>query len=64
MEGQAVRAGMEGVMKDNGIEFGAFQSGYIQRNKCRKLMRCGGDIAKYMMEFLQSMPAGKKYCTD
>ena len=52
MEGQTVRAEMEGVMKDNGIEFGAFQSGYIQRNKCRKLMRCGGDIAKYMTEFL------------
>ena len=27
VEGQTVRAGMEGVMKDNGIEFGAFRGG-------------------------------------
>ena len=52
MEGQTVRAGMKGVMKDNGIKFSAFRAGYIQRNGCRKLMSCGGEITKYMTEFL------------
>ena len=52
VEGQTVRAGMEGVMKDNGIKFGAFWAGDIQRNGCRKLMSCGGEITKYMTEFL------------
>ena len=42
VEGQTVRAGMEGVMKDNGIELGAFRAGDIQGNGCRKLMSCGG----------------------
>ena len=64
MERQTVRVGMEGVMKDNGIEFGAFWAGYIQGNVCRKLMSCGGEIKKYMTEFLQSMPAGQKNCSD
>ena len=27
-------------------------------------MRCGGDIIKYMTEFLQSMPSGQKKCSD
>ena len=44
-------------MKDNGIDFGAFWAGDIQENGCRKLMSCGGDITKSMMEFLQSMPS-------
>ena len=60
MEGQTVRAGMEGVMKDNGIEFGAFRAGDIQVNGCRKLMSCGGEIKKYITELLHSMPAGQK----
>ena len=51
-------------MKDNGIEFGAFRAGDIQGNGCRKLMRCGGEITKYMTEFLHSMPAGQKNCSD
>ena len=38
--------------------------GDIQGNGCRKLMRCGGEITKYMTEFLQSMPEGKKNCSD
>ena len=42
VEGHTVRAGMESVMKDNGIEFGAFRAGDIQGNGCRKLMSCGG----------------------
>ena len=52
VEGQTVRAGMKGVRKDNGIKLGAFRAGYIQGNGCRKLMSCGGGIAKYMTEFL------------
>ena len=32
VEGQTVRAGMEGVMKDNRIEFGAFRAVDIQGN--------------------------------
>ena len=64
MEGQTLIAGMEGVMKDNGIEFGAFWAGDIQGNRCRKLMSCGGEIKKYMAEFLQSMPAVQKNCSD
>ena len=32
MEVQIVRAGMEGAMIDNGIEFGAFWTEYIQGN--------------------------------
>ena len=52
VEGQTLIAGMEGVMKDNGIEFGAFWAGDIQGNGCRKLMSCGGEITKYMTEFL------------
>ena len=64
MEGQTVRAGMEGVMKDNGIEFGAFRAGYIQGNGCLNLMSCGGGVTKYMTEFLQSMPAGQKNCKE
>ena len=52
MEGQTVRAGMEGVMKDNGIKLGAFLEGDIQGNGCRKLMSFGGEIKKYMTEFL------------
>ena len=51
-EGQTVRAVMEGVMKDNGIEFGAFWAGDIQGNGCRKLMSCGGEITKFMTKFL------------
>ena len=64
MEGQIVRAGMEVVMKDNGIEFSAFRVGDIQGNGCRKLMSCGEEITKYMTEFLQIMPAGQKNCID
>ena len=64
VEGQKVRSAMEGVMKDNGIKFGAFQAGYIQGNGCRKLMSCGVGITKYMTEFLQSMPPGQKNCSD
>ena len=64
MEGQKVRAGMEGVMKDNRIEFGAFRAGDIQGNGCRKLMSCGGEITNYMTELLQSMPSGQKNCSD
>ena len=52
VEVQTVRAGMEGFMKDNGIESGAFRAGDIQGNECRKLMSCGGEITKYMTEFL------------
>ena len=48
---------MEVVIKDNGIEFGAFWSGDIQGNGCRKLMSCAGGITKSMTEFLQSIPA-------
>ena len=51
-------------MKDNGIEFGAFQAGDVQGNGCRKLMSCGGEIKKYMTEFLQSILAGNKNCSD
>ena len=57
MEGHKLRAGMEGIMKDNGIDFGAFWAGDIQGNGCRKRMSCGGDIKKSMKYFLQSMPA-------
>ena len=64
VEGQSVRVGMEGVMKDNGIKFGAFRAGDIQGNGCRKLMSCGREITKYMTEFLQNMPAGQKNCSD
>ena len=64
VERQTVRAGMEGVMKDNGIEFGAFWAGDIQGNGCRKLISCGGEITKYITEFLQSMPAGQKKFSD
>ena len=64
VEGQTVRAGMEGIMKDNRIEFGAFRVGDIQENGCRKLMSCGGEITNYMTEFLQSMPAEQKNYSD
>ena len=46
------RDAIENVMKDNGIKFGAFQAGDIQGNGYRKLMSCGGEITKYMTEFL------------
>ena len=36
----------------------------MQGNGCRKLMSCGGDITKYMTEFLQSMTVGQKNCSD
>ena len=55
---------MEVVMKDNGIDFGAFRAVDIQGNGCRKLMSCGGEITKYMREFLHSMPASEKHCSD
>ena len=42
VEGNKVRAVMEGVMKDNGIKLGAFRAGDIQGNGCRQLMSCGG----------------------
>ena len=64
VEGQTVRAGMEDVMKDNGIEFGAFRAGDIQGDGCRELMIFGGEIKKYMTEFLHSMPAGHKYFNE
>ena len=64
VEGQKVRSGMEGVIEDNGIEFGAFQARDIQVNVCRKLMSCGGEITKYMTYSLYSMPAGQKTCSD
>ena len=64
VEGQTVRAVMEGVMKDNGIEFGEFWTGDIQVNGCRELMSCGGEITNYITELLQSMPAGQKNCSD
>ena len=64
VEAQTVRAGMEGVMKDNGIKLGAFRVGDIQGNGCGKLMSCGGEITKYMTEFLQSMPSGQKNFSD
>ena len=51
-------------MKDNIIEFGAFRAGDIQGNGCRKLMSCGGEITKYVMEFLQSLPEGQNNCSD
>ena len=51
-------------MKDNGIEFGAFQAGDIQGNGCRKLMSCGVDITKSMTEFVQSMPAFADFGED
>ena len=51
-------------MKDNGIEFGAFRAGDIQGNGCWNLMSCGREITNYMTEFLQSMPAGQKNCSD
>ena len=57
LEGQTVIAGMESVVKDNVIKFGAFWAGDIQGNGCRKLMSCGGDIIKSMTDFLQSMPS-------
>ena len=41
LEGQIVRAGMESIMKDYGIDFGSFQGGDIQGNGCRKIMSCG-----------------------
>ena len=47
VEGQTVGAGMEGIMKDNGIDFGAFQAGDIQGNGCWKLMSCGGYYKDY-----------------
>ena len=56
VEGHTVRAGMEGIMKGNGIEFGAFRARDIQGNGCRKLMSCRGEITKSIPEFLQSMP--------
>ena len=40
VEGQTLRAGVEGVMKDNGIKFGAFWAGDMQGNGCRKLISC------------------------
>ena len=52
VEVQRVRAGMEGVMKDNGIKLGAFWAGYIKGGGFLKLMSCGGEIKKYMTEFL------------
>ena len=61
VEGQTVRSGMEGVMKDNRIEFGSFRAGDIQWNGCQKLRGFGGEITKYMTQFLHSMPAGHKY---
>ena len=64
VEGQKVRAGMEGMMKYNRIDFGAFRAGDIQGTVCRKLMSCGGEITKSMAEFLQSMPEGQKNCSD
>ena len=64
LEGQTVRAGMESIMKDYGIDFGSFQGGDIQGNGCRKIMSCGGQITKTIKDFLQSMPAGQKNCDD
>ena len=60
VELQTARAGMEGVMKDDGIKFGAFRAGDIQGSGCQKLMSSGGEITKYMTKFLHSMPAGQK----
>ena len=48
MEGKTVRAGMEGIMKDSEIDFGAFRAGDFQGNGCRKLMSFGGDITNSM----------------
>ena len=64
VEGRTVRAVMEGIMKDNGIDFGAFRAGDIQGNICREIMSCGGGITKSMAEFLQSIPEGQKNCRD
>ena len=64
VEGQTSKAGMEGIMKDNGIDFGAFQAGDIQGNVCRKLMSCGGDITNSMTEFLQSRPGFRDLVED
>ena len=64
MGGQTVRARMEGVMKDNRIDFGAFRAGDIQGNGYRKLIICRGEITKYMTEFLQSIPEGQKNYSD
>ena len=63
LEGQIVRAEMKGIFKDNGIDYGEFWVGDIQENGCRKLISCGGDITKCMLDFLQSMPAGQKNCS-
>ena len=64
VEGHTLISGMEGVMKDNGIEFGAFRAGDIQGNGCWKLISRGGEITKYMTELLQSIPAVQKNCSD
>ena len=64
VEGQTVRAGMEGIMKDNGIDLGVFRAGDIQGNGCQKLMSYGGQITKIMTDFLQIMPAGKNICSE
>ena len=60
MEGQTVREGIEGIIKHNGIDFGAFRAGDIEGNGCQNQMRCVGDITKSMTEILQSMVGGKK----
>ena len=64
VEGQTVKAGMESVMKYNGIKFVAFREVDIQENECQKLMSCGREITKYMTEFLQSILAEQKSCSD
>ena len=64
VEGQTVRLGMEGIVKDNRIDIGAFWAGDIQGNGCQKLMNCGGGITNIMTEFVQSMPAGQKHFSE
>ena len=64
VEGQIVRAGIESIMKYNGIAFGAFWVGDIQWNGCQQLMSCGGEITTSMTDFLQSIPTGQKNCSN
>ena len=56
--GQNVRAGMEEILKDYGIDRRAHQSGDVQGNGCQRLMSDSNNILREITNFLEAMSAG------
>ena len=62
--GQPVRAGIEDVFKQNGIDLGQYHGGNIQGNGCRKIMAQSKVILDQFAAYIKILPAGQKRSND